>query len=126
MKRLIASALLLGAVIALCFFGTGYVTDKYEKITEEINLGERYANEGDFERAKAHLLKAEKIYVESEQYMAAFVNHSLLDDIGQSIAAVAPLADKDSENEMLSALYEAKTALDHLRNDHIFLLGNLF
>ena len=126
MKRLIASALLLGAVIALCFFGTSFVTDKYEKITEEINLGERYANEGDFERAKAHLLKAEKIYVESEQYMAAFVNHSLLDDIGQSIAAVAPLADKDSENEMLSALYEAKTALDHLRNDHIFLLGNLF
>lgn len=126
MKRLLFSAVLLGAVVLLCMFGTRFVTDKYEKITEEINLGEELANKGDYDAAKQHLLKAEEIYVSSEQYMAAFVNHNILDEIGQSLSAVAPLADKDSENEMLSALYEAKTALAHLRNDHIFLLGNLF
>ncbi len=126
MKRLVVAAVLLGAVIFICMFGTRFVTAKYEKITEEINLGEEYAEKGDFDNAKRHLLKAEQIYVECEQYMAAFVNHSTLDDIGQAISAVPPLADKDSENEMLSALSEARTALAHLRNDHRFLLGNLF
>lgn len=126
MKRLLVAAVLLGAVIAICLFGTSFVRENHKKITEEINLGEEYAKEGNFEKAKEHLLKAEELYVKSEQYMAAFVNHSTLDEIGQAISAVPPLADKDSENEMLSALSEARTALAHLRNDHIFLLGNLF
>ena len=103
-----------------------FVYKNYEKITEEINLGEELAKNGDFERAKEHFLRAESLYVECEQYMAAFVNHGILDDIGQVMSAVAPLSDKDSENEMMSALYEAKTALEHLRNDHKFLIGNFF
>lgn len=126
MKRLLVAAALLSAVIVICLFGTNFVRENHKKITEEINLGEEYAKEGNFEKAKEHLLKAEALYVKSEQYMAAFVNHATLDEIGQAISAVPPLADKDSENEMLSALSEARTALAHLRNDHIFLLGNLF
>ena len=108
MKRLIVAAVLLGAVIFLCMFGTAFVKDKYEKITEEINLGEEYAAKGEFEVAKDHFLKAEKIYIDSEQYMAAFVNHSLLDDIGQTLSAVAPLSDKDSENENYAVVYRRR------------------
>ena len=126
MKRLVAGAVLLAAVLLLCGFGVKYSANNYKKITEELNLGEEYAKQGDFERAKEHILKAEKIYVDCEQYMAAFVNHETLDEIGKALSAIAPLADKDSENEMMSALYEAKTALTHLRNDHKFLIGNLF
>lgn len=126
MKRFIVSVLLLSLVVAICMWGTNFVYKNYEKITEEINLGEELAEDGEFERAREHFIRAERLYVECEQYMAAFVNHGTLDDIGQALSAVAPLSDKDSENEMLSALYEAKTALDHLRNDHKFLIGNLF
>ena len=126
MKRFIVSVLLLSLVVAICMWGTSYVNKNYQKITEQINLGEELAEDGEFKRAKEHFIKAERLYVESEQYMAAFVNHGTLDDIGQALSAVAPLSDKDSENEMLSALCEAKTALDHLRNDHKFLIGNLF
>ena len=126
MKRFAVSALLLGAVVALCLWGTHFVYRNYEKITEEINLGEELAKIGEYDKAKEHLLNAEELYVENEQYMAAFVNHNVLDEIGQAISAVPPLAHWETENEMLSALSEAKTALEHLRNDHIFLIGNLF
>ena len=126
MKRLIVSAILLGAVLLVCAFGIHFVTMGYEEITNELNLGEEYARKGEFEAAKKHCEKAEKLYTEKEQYMAAFVNHGILDEIGQSLSAVAPLSDKDSIPEFFSMSAEAKTALAHLRNDHIFLIGNLF
>ena len=126
MKRLIASLALLGAVLFICWCGINYVTTGYEKITEELTLGEKYMEKGDFESAKKHCERAEKLYTDREQYMSAFVNHGILDEIGQALSAVAPLADKDSIPEFYSMSAEAKTALTHLRNDHIFMIGNLF
>lgn len=126
MKRLIVSFLLLGAVLLLSFFGIRFVTSGYEKITEELVLGEECMKNEDFEAAKAHCERAEELYMRREQYMAAFVNHGILDEIGQTLSGVAPLANKDSIPEFFSLCSEAKTALTHLRNDHIFLIGNLF
>ena len=126
MKRLIAALLLFGGVLVICGVGIGFVTSNYEKITLELTEGERCMEAGDFENAKAHCERAEEIYMKSEQYMSAFVNHGILDEIGQALSGVAPLADKDSIPEFFSLCSEAKTALAHLRNDHIFLIGNLF
>lgn len=126
MKRLIAGVVLFGAVLLLCGFGVWFSLNNYEKITEDLNLGEEFAKQGEFDKAKECFLRAEEMYISKEQYMAAFVNHETLDEIGKALSAVAPLAEKDSENEMMAALYEAKTALTHLRNDHKFLIGNLF
>lgn len=126
MKRLLASAIILSLVLALCFFGVKFATNAYEKITEELTLGEEYMKKGEYEKAKTHCERAEKLYIEREQYMAAFVNHGILDEIGQTLAGVAPLANKDSVPEFLSLCSEAKIALTHLRNDHIFIIGNLF
>ena len=126
MKRLLVSGILLSSVLLLCAFGISFVTNGYEKITEELILGEKCMEKGDFEAAKKHCESAEKIYTDKEQYMAAFVNHGILDEIGQALSGVAPLADKDSIPEFFSLSAEAKTALAHLRNDHIFLIGNLF
>ena len=126
MKRLLVSGILLSSVLLLCAFGVSFVTNGYEKITKELTLGEQCMENRDFEAAKEHCQNAEKIYTDKEQYMAAFVNHGILDEIGQALSGVAPLADKDSIPEFFSLSAEAKTALAHLRNDHIFLIGNLF
>lgn len=126
MKRLIISLILLGAVLGLSYYGIDFVGKNYEKISEELTLGEELMQAGDYEAAKQHCEKAEKLYESTEQYMAAFVNHSILDDIGARIAAVAPLAREDTVGEFLSHCEEAKIALKHLRNDHAFLIGNLF
>lgn len=126
MKRLLASAIILSLVLALCFFGVRFAGDAYKKITEELTLGEKCIENNDYNGAKLHCERAEKLYTEREQYMAAFVNHGILDEIGQTLAGVAPLANKDSVPEFLSLCSEAKIALTHLRNDHIFIIGNLF
>lgn len=126
MKRLLVSAIILGAVLFVCFLGVRFATDSYEKITEQLTLGERCVENGEYAKGKAYCEQAEKLYTEREQLMAAFVNHGILDEIGQALAGVAPLADKDSVPEFLSLCSEAKVALTHIRNDHIFIIGNLF
>lgn len=126
MKRLVISLVLLASVLAVSYYGISFVTSNYDKITKELSLGEESMQAGDYAVAKKHCEKAEQIYEDVEQYMAAFVNHSILDEIGTSIAAVAPLADKESVPEFYSQCEEAKIALKHLRNDHTFLIGNLF
>ena len=116
----------MGSVLLMCYFGTKFVTDTYEKVTKELILGEEYVKKEEYDTAKLHIKKAEKLYTSREQFLAAFVNHGVLDEIGQAISGVAPLADKDSIPEFFSLLSEAKTAITHLRNDHIFMIGNLF
>lgn len=126
MKRLVLSLVLLGAVLLVCYYGVSFVTSTYKEITNQLDLGTEYAKNENFKAAREHIKKAEKLYTSREQFMAAFVNHGILDEIGQTISGVAPLANKDSLPEFFSLMSEAKTALAHLRNDHIFLIGNLF
>lgn len=126
MKRLVISLVLLFVVLGVSYYGIGFVTSNYDKITKELSLGEESLAQGDYTAAKEHCQKAEKLYESSEQYMSAFVNHGILDDIGTRISAVAPLAGEDTVGEFLSHCKEAQVALKHLRNDHKFLIGNLF
>lgn len=126
MKRLIISFVLLAVVLAVSYYGINFVNSNYDKILGELDLGTEMMERGDFGSAKLHCEKAEEIFEKNEQYMAAFINHSLLDDIGVCIAAVAPLADKESVPEFFSQCEEAKISLRHIRNDHKFLIGNLF
>lgn len=126
MKRLIVSLILFAAVIAICFLGVRYVRASYEKINSELIRSEQCAKREDFKGAKEAAVLAEEIYTKREQTLAAFIKHDILDEVGVCLAAVPPLAEKESREEFLSSLAEAKVALTHIRNDHKFLLGNLF
>ena len=126
MKRLIVSLALFIAVISLCFFGVKYVRASYEKINSELIRSEQCAKSEDYKGAKEAAVLAEEIYTKREQALAAFIKHDILDEVGVCLAAVPPLAEKESREEFLSSLAEAKVALTHIRNDHKFMLGNLF
>lgn len=126
MKRLMISLALLLGVLALSCYGTGYVTSTYEDIVRELSRGEELMQSGEYEAAREHCSRAEKIYEDNEQYLAAFLNHGLLDDIGVSLAAVPPLANEESLPEFFSRCKEAEISLRHIRNDNKFLIGNLF
>ena len=126
MKRLVISLLLLAFVLGINFYGINYVTNRYEEIDGYLSLCISYIEKEDFANAKEQGEKAEKLYSKTELYMAAFVNHSILDDIGVKIAAVVPLINEKTVPECLSSCREAKVSLVHLRNDHKFLIGNLF
>ena len=126
MKRLLISFAILILIGGVYFFGVGYINSNYEKITGELEKGEKYIQNGDIQNGKKHCAKAERMYTESEQYLSIFVNHGTLDDIGVTISAVFPLADKDSVPECLSHIAQAKVSLKHLYNDHAFIMKNLF
>lgn len=126
MKRLIISFALLSSVLGVCYFGVKFVESTYEKINSELTSSEKCMEAGDFEGARKAAEKAEKIYEKREQQMAAFVNHGILDEVGVRLSAVVDFANKESREEFFSHAAQAKTALTHLRNDHKFLMGNLF
>ncbi len=126
MKRLIVSLVLFAAVLGVCVFGVRFVKQSYEKINSELICSEQCAKNGDFSGAAKAAKRAEEIYTKREQALAAFIKHDILDEVGVCLAAAAPLAEKESKQEFLSAVSQAKVALTHIRNDHKFLLGNLF
>ncbi len=126
MKRFIISLVILGLVLGLSLYGTRFVTSTYEQIDDALTQGEELMDKGSYDKAKEHCSKAEKIFEKREPFLAAFVNHSILDEIGERVASVSPLADKESIPEFKSNCSEAKIALRHMRNDHVFILGNLF
>lgn len=126
MKRFIISILLFISVVIVCLRGSVMVNSGYKKICSELDSAEQFMAKGDFESAKRCAEKAEKIYREKEQFLAAFVSHGVLDEVGVQLAAVAPFAEKESREEFMSHAAQARVALTHLHNDHRFMLGNLF
>ena len=61
MKRLIVSLLLLGTVLFICYSGMNFVNDTYDKVIDELILGEEYVKKEDYNTAKQHIKKAEKL-----------------------------------------------------------------
>lgn len=125
MKRLIISVVLLTVVITVSIVGLLYINSNYEKICDLISKGEESVVSGDTIKAGEYIKEAEKRYAAAEKWLSAFVNHSTLDEIGVSIAAIEPFA-KGEEAEFLSHCAEAKTALKHLKNDMAISFRNLF
>lgn len=126
MKRFIVSLVILGIVLGISLGGARFVTSTYEQIDQNLSKSLKFMDKGEYKEAKRLCAEAEKIYSKREHFLAAFVNHGILDEIGESVSSVAPLADKESIPEFKSSCSQAKTALRHMRNDHVFILGNLF
>lgn len=126
MKRLIISGLLLAVIITVSVIGLFYINNNYEEITDAITRGEECLTSGEIKRAKEYIKEAEERYVKAEKYLSAFVNHSTLDEIGVSIAAIEPFTSGEEEAEFRSHCKEAKTALKHLKNDMAISFRNLF
>lgn len=108
------------------FFGARYVTSTYENLDNLLSDSLKLMETGNCDKAKEQAEKAEKLFAKREPMLSAFVNHGILDDIGTDLASVAPLANEDSQPEFKSNCNAAKISLRHMRNDHIFMLGNLF
>lgn len=125
MKRFIVSGVILLIIVSVSIIGLYYINENYERITSAIEAGEESVRQKDFDAAQGHIKRAEDIYVKAEKYLSAFVNHSTLDEIGVSIAAITPFA-KGEEEEFLSHCEAAKTALKHLKNDMAISVRNLF
>lgn len=119
MKRLIASFVIIIILGGACYVGV-YATQKaYEEIYETIENSEKYMQNGEEAQAKSAALKAEELWIEKEKFLAVFINHELLDEVGLKLSQLEPLANEDTKEEFFASVKAAKTALIHMRSGQI-------
>ncbi len=126
MKRLIAAALLLVFIVAACLTGRFALKSCDQKITRLLSSAEDAADEKDFERCRKLLEEAEKQYVSKEWVLSFFVDHELVEQLGEQLAELPPLAAQESREELLSHLYATKTKFLHISRDSRFSVHNIF
>ena len=119
MKRLIASFVIIIILGGTCFLGSVVTQKAYKDIYEGIKQSEGYMQNGQDALAKSMALKAEELWVKREKYLAVFINHDLIDEVGLKLSRIEPLASEDTRQEFFAAINEVKTALTHMRNGQI-------
>ncbi len=124
MKRLLLSLAIFAITAIISMTGINYVNSTCADIHDLLEECEKSALAEDADKAEESAKKAEKLFQDKERTLAAFVNHSVIDEAGVCLASISPLAEKDTLPEMLSQIAQAKTALQHIKNDQAFSYQN--
>lgn len=119
MKRLMVSLLIILILGGTCYLGSCVTEKAYEEIYEKIEASEKYMQNEQETLAKSAALKAEELWVKREKYLAVFINHQLIDEVGLKLSQLEPLATSDTKEEFFASVKSAKTALIHMRNGQI-------
>mgnify|MGYP003293793731 CR=1 FL=1 len=126
MKRLIAAALLLVFIAAACLTGWLALSSCSKKVTPLLSSAEEAARKKDFEMSRKLLCQAESQYARSEWALSFFVDHTLVEQLGEQIAELPPLAKEESKEELLSHIAAVKTKFLHISRDSRFSVHNIF
>lgn len=119
MKRLIVSLVIIVVLGGFCYLGN-YLTQKtYDKVLKTVENSEEYMQKDEEALAKSDAKRAEEQWVKSEKYLAIFINHDLIDEVGLKLSQLEPFATRDTKEEFFAAVKSVKTALIHMRNGQI-------
>ena len=77
-------------------------------------------------KAKEQLEKAEAEYSRQELKLSFFVNHSLVEELGEQLAELPALANSEGAEELLSNIDGAKIKILHIIRDNRLSLANIF
>ncbi len=126
MTRIITAAVLIVIVITGCTAGEIVVHSCSSNISGEIDKAKRLAEANNFAGAKNAAKAAEAAFTYCEGALAVFINHSLVEDLGEQIARLEMLATEETKAEFLSELSSARVMLVHIvRDNHPTLLNIL-
>ncbi len=126
MKRFIISLLLLGLVLLGCQLGVHYTLDTYTALEKTLSQASDALKIGDADAARHYCTEAEKFYVSREKLLTAFVVRDTVNDIGEILSSLPPLAERDTKEDFFSHVRQAETTISHLKNYQIPSLYNLF
>lgn len=126
MRRLIAAGILTLCIAVACVSGVTYTADVCEKLEAGIGACTAAFESGDTDGAAEAAAALEEYWVEVEERLSVFVNHGELDNIGTSIAKLAPLAAAGDKAQYLAECKLAKTMVIHLRGDEGFSWHSIF
>ena len=119
MKRLIASLVIIIILGGVCYLGNSVTQKTYNEIFSMVEKSEKYMQDEDETLAKTAALKAEQLWIKSEKYLSAFINHELLDEVGLKLSQLEPFASVDTKEEFFASVNSVKTALIHMRSGQI-------
>lgn len=115
MKRLIAAAALAVFIILAFFTGYSYISSTCEQ-TEKLvdSCISEYKSDGD---GSAEAERLEKFWLEKEDTLSIFVNHSILDEIEGAIGTLRVYSDCDRKEHFYEHSSAVKTLLRQLMED---------
>lgn len=125
MKRLIAAGILILMVAAVCVTGIFTINHHYYKIDGMLDDAISFYMDDDMEKVAEISSEIEKQWVIAERYISLFVNHSNVDEIGNSISRLEPLAITQDRQTYLAECKAIKVSLLHLREGEQLSLLNI-
>lgn len=126
MRRLIAAGVLLLFVAVCCVAGQIIVTHYGDDMTDSLNSAREAALQEDFEQAAHSVKRAEDEYAKKEWVLSCFIDHNLVEELGEQLAELPSLAAEGSKEEFLSHLDAAKIKILHIIRDNRFSARNIF
>ena len=126
MSRLIAAAILLAFIGGCCIAGNVLVGNCCSRLDSLLNTAKQAVAENDLERAGVLADKAEVEYTNGEHWLFMFMDHSLVENLGEEFAKLPDLATQETKSEFLSQLNAVKTAITHIERDNQPSLRSVF
>ena len=104
MARELVSALLIATLFAVSLLNAHHLDRLADGLEEEIRLSEEYAEKGELETAKAHVLNSYQRWLDNKGYTYAVMHHEDVDAVAESFCAVLEAIPQD-ELDSLRASY---------------------
>ena len=126
MKRLIAAGALLLFVAVSCVAGQIIVTHYGDDMTDSLNSAREAILSQNYDEAAKSAKAAEDEYTKKEWVLSCFIDHNLVEELGEQLAELPSLAAEGSKEEFLSHLDAAKIKIVHIIKDNRFSARNIF
>ncbi len=126
MKRLIPAAFIFIFVLTICICGNNYVDATYKKTMAEINSCYEIYQSGNKEQAEEFAENLSNNWHKTKVKLAAFVNHSFLDNISVYMSQLPVLIQQDSESLFLIAYKNIESSLEQMAEEQKFHLHSFY
>ena len=126
MKRFLISFAFFALVMWGSIWGVGFTQRTYGNLEKTITQAEDALRIGDADAARHYCEEAEKYYVDREGLLTAFVSRDTVNDIGEILSALPPLATLHTGPEFFSHTGQARVTISHLKNYQIPRIYNIF
>lgn len=126
MKRLIPCALLLITLIVLCFLGNRRVITMCDEINGDIIKCYEAFQDDNYPLATEIASDIEKRWHSTEWRLAVFVNHSMLDNISESVSRLALYTPDDIDVHFALECANINTVLHRMCDEQRILIENFY
>ncbi len=122
MSRIIAAVALILIMLGLCISDRIIINNSYNELYNMVNECEKTV---DLKENKAKTSEMKQTFQETEGLLSIYVNHDILDEIGESVARLESLSGL-SKTDYLSECASVKLKLDYIKKDSGVNLHSVF